>query len=147
MKCGYCGTENSQNSNFCGKCGAEFDKIFRCSHCGEELPKKSKYCIYCGAKVKTGQAASVRAPRQENRAHYVNKRKKPSVSRKPRLTKSNLIGYVVVIVIVFTSHRERSPNAILAYASCFHVSFYSCIYRMRQNTRGQYKALWFSSTV
>lgn len=100
MKCGNCGTENSQNSNFCSKCGAEFDKIFRCSHCGEELPVKSKYCIYCGAKVKTGQSAAVRAPRQENRARYVNKRKKSSVSRKPRLTKRNLIGYVVVIVIV-----------------------------------------------
>lgn len=100
MKCGNCGTENSQKSNFCSKCGAEFDKIFRCSHCGEELPEKSKYCIYCGAKVKTGQSAAVRAPRQENRARYVNKRKKSSVSRKPRLTKRNLIGYVVVIVIV-----------------------------------------------
>jgi hypothetical protein len=100
MKCGYCGTENSPDSNFCGKCGAEFDKIFHCSHCGEELPKKSKYCIYCGTKIKTGQTAAVRAPRQENRARNAPKHKKSSVRRKSRLTRSNVIGYVVVIVIV-----------------------------------------------
>jgi hypothetical protein len=100
MKCGNCGKENSPGSNFCGSCGAELDKSYRCSHCGEELPKKSRYCIYCGTKVKSGPSAAARVPYRENKTGYVHKQKKPSTKRKPRLTRSNIIAYAVVLVIV-----------------------------------------------
>jgi hypothetical protein len=48
----------------------------------------------------TVQSAAARAPRQENKARYVNKHKKSSVRRNPWLTRSNVIGYVIIIVIV-----------------------------------------------
>jgi hypothetical protein len=100
MKCGYCGSENLPDSNFCVNCGRELDRALHCTSCGKELLPKSRFCVYCGAKINTVVKAASRASAQENRARYVNKHKKPAKSRKPRLTRSSLIGYVVVIVIV-----------------------------------------------
>ena len=49
MKCPKCAHENSQDANFCGKCG---NKLVRsCLQCGAENPPENNFCIKCGHKL------------------------------------------------------------------------------------------------
>lgn len=47
-KCPFCGSNISENDNFCGKCGAKFKLQTECSNCGTKNSHNAKFCKKCG---------------------------------------------------------------------------------------------------
>lgn len=65
MRCGNCGTENSDSSRFCLECGSPLErkeKAKACARCGAELAPNLRFCIQCG------QPAESAAPAQPSAA-------------------------------------------------------------------------------
>jgi len=51
MLCNKCGNENSEESIFCGNCGARIDGKKECRSCGKMIDEKNDYCNFCGART------------------------------------------------------------------------------------------------
>ena len=52
LKCAKCGWEQSDEANFCMKCGAPIVIKPICPKCKKELPEGSDFCMFCGASLK-----------------------------------------------------------------------------------------------
>ena len=52
VKCVKCGLEQSDEANFCMKCGARIVRKPICPKCKKELPEGSDFCMFCGASLK-----------------------------------------------------------------------------------------------
>jgi len=66
MYCPYCGTENADQAEFCGSCGAKVpkdayppqaQKLF-CPQCSKENEITSRFCQHCGAKMPVSEGYS-----------------------------------------------------------------------------------------
>ena len=61
--CPKCGFENSDESKFCGECGAKLPREKQCPECGFKVAPSFKFCPECGhrfeANVPAAQNASV----------------------------------------------------------------------------------------
>ncbi len=53
MKCPRCHAENSEGSQFCGKCGESFQTKPTCPQCGHENPDDNDFCNGCGHRLIT----------------------------------------------------------------------------------------------
>ncbi len=51
MKCPKCHAENSEGSQFCGKCGESFQTKPTCPQCGHENPDDNEFCNRCGHRL------------------------------------------------------------------------------------------------
>ena len=53
MNCPFCGTENTDDSLYCKKCGRKMSGTVTCPACGASAPADGEYCTRCGAKLNT----------------------------------------------------------------------------------------------
>jgi len=51
MKCPKCHAENSEGSQFCGKCGESLHAMPTCTQCGHENPDDNEFCNSCGHRL------------------------------------------------------------------------------------------------
>ncbi|SEG08767.1 Double zinc ribbon [Butyrivibrio sp. Su6] len=54
VKCVKCGCEQSDDANFCMKCGTPIVRKPICPKCKKELPEGSNFCRFCGTSLKQG---------------------------------------------------------------------------------------------
>lgn len=59
MNCPFCGTENTDDSLYCKKCGRKMSGTVTCPACGASAPADGEYCTRCGAKLNTHAPAQV----------------------------------------------------------------------------------------
>ena len=72
MRCAECGTENRDNSRFCGSCGNAL--IGTCPHCDAPLGPGNRFCTACGEGVPPGGI-----PQDPNDADPAAERRRVSV--------------------------------------------------------------------
>jgi len=69
VRCGKCGTLNSENSKFCSNCGqtlapapAPAGAVVACPSCGTQNAATAKFCSNCGASLQAQAPAQAQAP-------------------------------------------------------------------------------------
>ena len=93
MKCPKCGTENREERNFCGACGAKL--LMVCPECGFENLPAEKFCGKCGyqlAKLREAQAIDYSDPQS-----YTPK----PLANKILTTRSSLEGERKLVTVLF----------------------------------------------
>ena len=94
MKCGNCGAELRDDSQFCPKCGDKVEAA-KCKHCGALLSADSAFCDKCGMRTWTQTPPAQQTPSAQNSRTYY-----PYTGAK---AKTGIIATVIGAVISFIS--------------------------------------------
>lgn len=89
MNCPFCGTENTDDSLYCKKCGRKMSGTVTCPVCGASAPADGEYCTRCGAKLNT------HAPAQAER-----EKPRPAAWRQVLVTVGNALAVFAALASV-----------------------------------------------
>ena len=107
MKCGKCGAEIPDDSQYCNVCGTKIDVNLKCDKCGVDIPKESQFCNACGTKIDlssiqrkdTSQNESIKPVQETPITKNVTKRSIFSV-RNIVLVTGGIIGVIVILIVL-----------------------------------------------
>src|SRR3954449_6312678 len=71
VRCGACGSDNSDGNRFCGQCAAAL--ALQCPSCGAEVGSEQRFCGQCAAPLAATSTAQVAVPTQPGGSQSENR--------------------------------------------------------------------------